>query len=123
MRGREIVSERLHDLNRFYNILSQIERCHGTLRLIDSHGRMIWPRRGVYFFFEADETRSKGRVAGGNQAKARRMTQAAVRVAKLGRKYSRVLIAAEGGRLVGVLNAADWPHCQMSSGDKLKAVL
>lgn len=58
MRGREIVSDRLHDLNRFYSILSQIERCHGTLRLIDSHGRMIWPRRGVYFFFEADETRS-----------------------------------------------------------------
>src|SRR5260370_408865 len=58
MRGKEIVSDRLHDLNRFYGILSQIEGRNGTLRLIDSHGRMIWPRRGVYFFFEAGETRS-----------------------------------------------------------------
>jgi ribosomal protein S18 acetylase RimI-like enzyme len=70
----------------------------------------------------ADNPNTLG-VAGGNQAKARQMTQAAVRVAKLGRKYSNVLIAEDGGRLVGVLNAVDWPHCQMSAGEKLKTVL
>jgi hypothetical protein len=62
-------------------------------------------------------------VAGGNPTKARHTTQAAVRVAKLGRKYSNVLIAESGGRLVGVLNAVDWPHCQMQTGEKVKTVL
>jgi ribosomal protein S18 acetylase RimI-like enzyme len=62
-------------------------------------------------------------VASGNRAKARQMTQAAVRVAKLGRKYSHVLIAEDRERLVGVLNAVDWPHCQMRAGEKLKTVL
>lgn len=37
-----------------------MERRHGTRRLIESHGRMTWPGRGVYFFFEAGETRSNG---------------------------------------------------------------
>jgi len=70
----------------------------------------------------ADNPNALG-VAGGNRAKARRMTQAAVRIAKLGRKYSHVLIAEDGRRLVGVLNAVDWPHCQMHAGEKLKTVL
>jgi len=62
-------------------------------------------------------------VAGGNRAKACQMTQAAVRVAKLGRKYSHVMIAEDGERLVGVLNAVAWPHCQMRTAEKLKIVL
>jgi ribosomal protein S18 acetylase RimI-like enzyme len=62
-------------------------------------------------------------VAGGNRAKARQVTQAAVRVAKLGRKYSHVLIAEDEERLVGVLNAVDWPHCQLRAAEKLKIVL
>ena len=62
-------------------------------------------------------------VAGGNQVRAQQMTQAAVRVAKLGRKYSYVLIAEDAGRLVGVLNGVDWPHCQMRAAEKLKTVM
>ena len=62
-------------------------------------------------------------VAGGSRAKARQMTQVAVRVAKLGRKYRHVPIAEDGGRLVGVLNAVAWPHCQMRTAEKLKIVL
>ena len=62
-------------------------------------------------------------VAGGSRAKARQMTQVAVRVAKLGRKYSHVMIAEDGERLVGVLNAVAWPHCQMRTAEKLKIVL
>jgi hypothetical protein len=51
--------DRLHDLSRFYQIVDQIELRHrGTRQLIESHGRMSWPGRGVYFFFEAGETRS-----------------------------------------------------------------
>src|SRR6202022_1270562 len=52
-------------------------------------------------------------VAGGDRAKARRMMQRAVRVAKLGRRYSHVIVATQRGELRGVLNAARWPHCQL----------
>lgn len=60
-------------------------------------------------------------VARGDRPRARRMMEAAVRAAKLGRKYSHVLLAEEEGRIVGVLNAAEWPNCQLSIGEKLRA--
>src|SRR5262245_15346528 len=59
-------------------------------------------------------------VVGGDRAKAQRMMQTAVRAAKLGRKYSHVLVAEDGGRIAGVLNAAEWPNCQLGLGEKLK---
>ena len=59
-------------------------------------------------------------VVRGDEAKARRMTQVAVRAAKLGRAASHVLVAKEGGRVVGVLNAAEWPRCQLGAGEKLR---
>jgi ribosomal protein S18 acetylase RimI-like enzyme len=60
-------------------------------------------------------------VLRGDRSKARRMMQAAARAAKLGRKYGHVLLAEDEGRVVGVLNAAEWPNCQLSTGEKLKA--
>jgi hypothetical protein len=57
-------------------------------------------------------------VTRGDRAKAQRIMQAGVRVAKLGRKCSYVLIAEEAGRIVGVLNAAEWPNCQMRIGER-----
>jgi len=59
-------------------------------------------------------------VAAGDRVKARRMTQTAVRAAKLGRSCSHVLVAEEGALLVGVLNAAEWPHCQLRPGEVFK---
>jgi ribosomal protein S18 acetylase RimI-like enzyme len=59
-------------------------------------------------------------VVRGDRAKARRVMQTAVRVAKLGRRFSHVLVAEEEGRIVGVLNAARWPRCQLSLGEKIK---
>jgi ribosomal protein S18 acetylase RimI-like enzyme len=56
----------------------------------------------------------------GNRVKARRTMQGAVRIAKLGSRFSRVLVAEEDGRLVGVLNAAQWPHCLMSTAEKIR---
>lgn len=51
---------RLDDLVRFYAILDVLaERQDGGRRLADCHGRMEWPRRGVYFFFEPGERRSE----------------------------------------------------------------
>jgi hypothetical protein len=46
-------------LLRFYSILDRFEReIGGTRRLTDSSGRMIWPKRGVYFFQETGEART-----------------------------------------------------------------
>jgi ribosomal protein S18 acetylase RimI-like enzyme len=56
----------------------------------------------------------------GDRAKARRVMQDAVRVAKFGRTWSHALIAEQGGMLVGALNAAEWPHCQLGIREKIK---
>jgi hypothetical protein len=50
---------RLEDLRRFYALLDELERrLGGKLTLAECHGRMPWPRRGVYVFFEEGEQRS-----------------------------------------------------------------
>ncbi|MGH7087629.1 MAG: hypothetical protein ACREFQ_01875 [Stellaceae bacterium] len=47
------------DLIRFYRSLDRLAGKVGGLRELGStDGRMIWPRRGVYFFFEPGESRS-----------------------------------------------------------------
>jgi len=49
---------RLNDLIRFYQIMGDLEQHAGGMRrLADCHGRMAWPARGVYFFFEHGENR------------------------------------------------------------------
>ena len=46
-------------LDRFYYLLDELEgKVGGYRRLGDCHGRMDWPERGVYFFFEPGEMRS-----------------------------------------------------------------
>jgi len=43
----------------FYKILSTLERKLGGKRILDKcTGRMSWPNRGVYFFFEEGENRA-----------------------------------------------------------------
>jgi len=50
---------RKDDLSRFYKLLEELQgQCGGFRRLAECTGRMIWPRRGVYFFFEDGESRS-----------------------------------------------------------------
>lgn len=50
---------RLRDVERFYAILGDLEARTGPFpHLRECHGRMKWPARGVYFFFEAGEARS-----------------------------------------------------------------
>lgn len=52
---------RLDQINRFYEILQDLEdRLGGKRRLAECRGKMKWPRRGVYFFFEPGEKRSTG---------------------------------------------------------------
>lgn len=47
-------------LDKFYELIgSAIDRV-GTRILRECHGRMNWPNRGVYFFFESGELRSDG---------------------------------------------------------------
>lgn len=49
---------RLDDLVRLYELLDHLEhKLGGRRRLADCNGRMGWPDRGVYFFFEDGEKR------------------------------------------------------------------
>jgi hypothetical protein len=53
------LAERRTDLIRFYDLLTALaQREGGPRRLVDCHGRMLWPPRGVYFVFEPGESRS-----------------------------------------------------------------
>ncbi len=50
---------RENDLKRFYLLLGELKsRSRGYRYLSDCHGRMDWPTRGIYFFFERTELRS-----------------------------------------------------------------
>ena len=52
-------ANRVADTARFYALLAQIEQeVGGRRRLAACDGRMGWPERGVYFFFEPGEHRS-----------------------------------------------------------------
>ena len=51
---------RIADTIRFYELRARLERRVGGVRtLVTCDGRMEWPRRGVYFFFEKGEERSR----------------------------------------------------------------
>lgn len=51
---------RLDDVRRFYDLLGELEERFGGKRtLVECTGRMDWPERGVYFFFEPGEVRSE----------------------------------------------------------------
>ncbi len=48
------------DLERFYELLHDLRRTIGTRCLKECDGRMSWPERGVYFFFDDSEHRRDG---------------------------------------------------------------
>lgn len=50
------------------------------------------------------------------------MMKGGVRVAKFGRTCSYGLVAEQGERVVGALNAASWPLCQLPAGEKVRLV-
>lgn len=56
--------ERQHDITAFYDLLDDLAaRMGGARKLGECSGRMNWPERGVYFFFEPDEMHgSRARV-------------------------------------------------------------
>ena len=55
------MGDRTSDLNRFYGILDLLKvRLYGLHTLEPCNGRMRWPNRGVYFFFELGQTCSDG---------------------------------------------------------------
>ena len=52
-------AERREHLTKFYSLLDRLDECIGGARTLAAcSGRMDWPKRGVYFFRESDETRS-----------------------------------------------------------------
>lgn len=51
---------RLHDIERFYSLLDEQEiKVRGKRTLANCDGKMIWSKRGVYFFFEIGENRTE----------------------------------------------------------------
>ncbi len=51
--------ERHADLKIFYSIVDRIrDRVDATRKLANCNGRMYWPNRGIYFFFEDGEKRT-----------------------------------------------------------------
>lgn len=59
----EASAQRSIDLERFYRALDRLARHLGGARtLAQCSGRMDWPTRGVYFFFEPGESRSSSGV-------------------------------------------------------------
>jgi hypothetical protein len=51
--------DRNTDLRRFYQILTRLEdRLGGARKLCLCRARSVWPKQGVYFFFEQGETRT-----------------------------------------------------------------
>ena len=66
-------------------------------------------------------------IARGDAALARRIAFRGMRVAALGRTHKNLWVAEdaarEGARVVGALNAVEWPHCQMSTAEKLRTAL
>lgn len=54
---------RARDLDRLYEVLDELrERVGGYRYLKHCDGRMEWPERGVYFFFEPGETRENAQT-------------------------------------------------------------
>jgi hypothetical protein len=49
----------VRDVQRFYEFLDELEeKCGGKRVLKNCHGKMKWPKRGVYIFFELGEARN-----------------------------------------------------------------
>jgi hypothetical protein len=44
-------------LKRFYDLIDRLRAAGADRRLAETHGRLEWPQRGVYFFFEPGEER------------------------------------------------------------------
>ena len=60
MIAADLAPNRIADTHQFYGLLGRIaERTGGCRTLATCDGRMTWPRRGVYFFFEDGEYRSE----------------------------------------------------------------
>ncbi len=52
-------NDKREDVINFYRLMDELERrIGGKRKLGDAHGRMYWPKRGVYFFFEEGEMRT-----------------------------------------------------------------
>lgn len=56
----ELKNDRLKDLKHFYDLLAHLENNNGTkLNLGSCHGKMNWPKQGIYFFYEDTEIRTE----------------------------------------------------------------
>ncbi|SNR59445.1 GNAT family N-acetyltransferase [Actinomadura mexicana] len=60
-------------------------------------------------------------IVRGDRGKATRiMRQSAHIIIDPGSRFRHVLVAEREGRLAGVIHAVEWPHCQLTAGQKLR---
>ena len=119
---------RTDDVVRFYNALKRLESgVGGKRRLSRCHGSMDWPERGVYFFFENSESRSRS----GNGPRAVRVGTHALTSSPGTTLWSRLYqhrgVARTGGgnhrgsvfrKLVGQALIAHHPECTIGTWGK-----
>ena len=124
------IQHRLRDVQRFYDILDRLSEEIGGPRLLKyCSGRLNWPKRGVYFFFEPDEDRTTS----GNGHRVVRIGTHALNTGSQTRLWKRLsqhqgTIKGGGGNHRGsvfrhhvgtaLINRDNWPTDQSQYWDK-----
>ena len=128
MKEKIVSGSKTNDLIRFYTALDHLESGVGGKRLLSCcDGKMDWPERGVYFFFENGESRSRS----GNGPRAVRVGTHALTSSPGTTLWSRLYqhrgVARTGGgnhrgsvfrKLVGQALIAHHPECAIGTWGK-----
>jgi hypothetical protein len=54
------MEERIEHINRFYSLINELESFKKKRSLKNSTGKVLWPKQGIYYFFERTENRENG---------------------------------------------------------------
>jgi len=54
------MKERIEHINRFYRLICELESFEKKRTLKNSTGKDLWPKQGIYYFFEKNENRQNG---------------------------------------------------------------
>jgi hypothetical protein len=54
------MEERIEHINRFYSLINELESFEKKRSLKNSTGKVLWPKQGIYYFFERTENRENG---------------------------------------------------------------
>lgn len=54
------MTERIKHIEKFYSLINELENFEKKRKLKHSTGKLIWPEKGIYYFFEKNEIRENG---------------------------------------------------------------